>query len=149
MARKKGTKNTDRDLKDLMTLEKSLEPGKTKAELAKELGINPNTVTVRLQRAISNINIQDFIQRSIDRNAQMLEKCDKTVNQVLDCTDNNQFGNKIRVVEGIYKTFGVWKADPILEVNNFTPIVFKIGDEVMSIDVGASQKTGPGSSQQE
>ena len=124
MAKKRG-KALDTPIKDQATLEKVLE-GKSKQKIADEMGIDRNTVTKRIQRALSNEQIQAMIQRSIDRNAMMLSKCDHVVNRILDTTDPMAAGVQLRATEGIYKSFGVWKNEPPVVVQNIIPIQVKV-----------------------
>lgn len=145
--RKRRGKSTDTDIKAKIALNAVLEnPGKTKQEIADQLGIDRNTVTARLNRALNDDNIKDYIQRSIDLNGLMLSKCDRGLNRILDAGDEKHFPTQLRAIEGVYKSFGVWKNEPIIQVNHFTPIVFKVGSEVMTLDVGTPRETGKSSS---
>lgn len=143
MGRKKGTKNADTDLKARQALEGVLS-GKTRQMVADELGINRNTITDRLKRAVSNSDIQSMIQRSIDRGAMMLGKADFGLNEILDDRDPTRQPTRLRAVEGLYKAYGVWKEQPVIQINNFTPIIVKTTEGIETIDVGAPSETGAG-----
>jgi hypothetical protein len=143
MPRKKGGKNPETDMKAQEVLSAVINGSKTRQQVADELGIHRKTVSVRLQRALNNDQIRDMIQRSIDRNAMMLAKVDDNFDSILDSEEAADKGLKVRIGEGIYKSFGIWRSDPLMQVNHFTPIVLKVGDEQIEIDVGASSEAGP------
>lgn len=137
MGRKKGGRNADTPVKDQETLSQVISGQKTRAEVAKEMGVHEETISRRIHRAINNETIQAVIQRSIDRNAMMLGKVDREFNTILDSQDKYDKPLKVKIGEGIYKSFGVWKSEPMVNINNFIPIQIKAGDETIEIGGGA------------
>lgn len=144
MGRKKGGKNADTDLRAQIALGEVIKGNKTRKEVAEEFGVHPQTISERIQRAINNRDIQAVIQRSIDRGAMMLGKVDHRFNKVLDSDDPLHMGHQIRIGEGLYKAYGVWKEQPVIQINNFTPIIVKTTEGIETIDVGAPSEAGAG-----
>ena len=137
-------------LKDKQTLKAILEhPDKTQQELAKEMGVHRDTIRVRLERALSNSDIQSYIQRSLDRHAMMLGKCDHIVNKILDSQDKTHFQVQLKASENIFRSFGVWKNEPSVNIQTINPIqvvidspegeiVYRIGTTKASPEAGQS-----------
>jgi len=139
--KQKGYKSPATKFVEQQALKEVLTGAKSHSQVARELGVNPATISRRIKRALSNEDIQAMIKKSIDHNARLLLKADKVVENILDSENPEHFGHQTRVSENIYKSFGVWRTEPIVQINNFTPIVLKAGDEVISIDVGTSSET--------
>lgn len=128
MGRKKGGKNSDTDLKAREILAKKLEnPGKTQMEIAEELGIEHNTVSQRLKRAMELPEIKALETTSEENLIKMLPDCDKAYLDALRNYEPQNMSNRIKVATLIYKTRGLIKDNPVI-VNN-TNIL-----EVVSVD---------------
>jgi transposase len=143
--KKPGKKNGDKGLvtaiADQKIAERLIETGSVK-KCAEELGVHRNTIYKAANRALTDDMIRQAVQRSRDRNIKMLGLCDNKTLSILKDTDPVQAGNQIKIISSIYKTFGVWKDEAVVQINHFTPIQVVVGDESFDIKVGAPQETG-------
>lgn len=138
MGRKRGGKNADTDLKAQEALQ-AIKSGKTGNKLAEELGVSKNTISARKKRALEDPALLEMIEESRRRNLLMLSRCDDNLHNILTYGHPDNFGNQLRAIGSIYRTFGVWQDQPVVQVNNFIPIRLKIEKEIHTIDLGSDK----------
>lgn len=109
------------ELKDQEIAAKALETLNVR-KCAEELGVHRNTVYASMRRALSDDQIREAVQRSRDRNIKMLGLCDTKTLSILKDPDPVQAGNQIRLISSIYKTFGVWKDEPSIQIQTTAPL---------------------------
>jgi len=128
--RKKGSKSTTSIIKEKEAVELVINGNKTFKEAAKELGVHPQTVAERVQKALSSEDVRNIVERSRSRLTQMLSRCDDAYHRVLTYNHPDNFGNQIRVATGLYKTYGLVNEDPSITIQNNTAIQVKVDGKV-------------------
>ncbi len=126
--RKRGGKNADTDLKAEQALNEVINGNKTRKQVAEELGVHPQTVSERIQKALTPERIQQIVGTSRSRLIEMLSRCDDAYHRVLTWNAPDNFGNQIRVATSIYKTFGLINDEAQIKVTNIIPIQVVIED---------------------
>lgn len=134
MPRKKGSKNSDTDLKARQVLEKKLiDPNKTQEEIAEELNVSAWTVGQRLKKALELPEIKEIEKTSEDRITKMLPDCDLAYLDALRNKEQWNARNRLHAATMIYKTRGLIKENPEIVIENQNIL------EVISLD-GAVEK---------
>jgi len=120
--RKKGSKSTTSIIKEKEAVELVINGNKTFKEAAKELGVHPQTVAERVQKALSSEEVKGIVDRSRSRLAQMLSRCDDAYHRILTYNEPSNFGNQAKVATTVYKTFGLVEDEPAIKIQSVEPI---------------------------
>lgn len=129
MARKRGAKNANNDIKDAKILQKLLEEGKNQREIAEEMGMNRNTVSFRINKLLSQEEVSQKVAESKNRLLKMLTRCDAVYLKTLEGTKDEGEANRIKVAQSIYRSFGVVNDQAKTEINQTTAIQINTGLE--------------------
>lgn len=113
-------------IREDQAVKKVLEEGKSIQQAAKEIGINRNTVTKLIYRALNDEEVKQRIQRSRDRVVKMLSLADEAFLRVLKYNHPENFANQIKTATSIYRTMGVLSDEPMIKIQSHAPVVVKV-----------------------